>query len=628
MKKGGFQAMVERGREAMAQRQAQAEARRAEQRRQEAQPGGNLEGTPRDLSTPGPAARQPQLPFGGFFTPKSSPHPTGGDLDEELVMSLRKDLETERGRRLALLSEMEDSEQAAMAALKSVQARAEDIEKQRVELETELRVAKAAAEVFEAEKAKHAEAEARNAALEAQNARLQQQVTAGGRLTEEVQPRGDATKLAAELRATQEERRILREQMASMRQALDGAGRDTDARLREQEAARERLAAEKAAAEEKVVEMAAAQHRLQEQVGQLLSASEAMQDQLEGDSHQGAATADANLRELQNQKAEDARRIAALETQMETVLGEKNALRGEMQATEAQLAASARDKTELQAQLAGARSKLAGADREKAALEAQVADLQAQVERAGKQIKGAGIQVRELEARLRGEVEEKRALREQVCIMKEQIADMTDKAEEKLKAEIESRAQLQEMFDQASGERQAAESELRGLMDAAVTEKAGLASDVEGLRAECDRLQVGLKEHRSSVEHMQMMLQGAGDRERALQARFEEERQAGGALQLKLDHTEAELRSKLQALRPLEARVKELEAQRQQAERVADQLRGETKTLLAKMGNQLEMLQDVEQERDLLVQLLRAERETKTNRVAGTPSSNARPVAK
>ena len=627
MKKGGFQAMVERGR-AMAQRQAQAEARRAEQRRQEAQPGGNLEGTPRDLSTPGPAARQPQLPFGGFFTPKSSPHPTGGDLDEELVMSLRKDLETERGRRLALLSEMEDSEQAAMAALKSVKARAEDIEKQRVELETELRVAKAAAEVFEAEKAKHAEAEARNAALEAQNARLQQQVTAGGRLTEEVQPRGDATKLAAELRATQEERRILREQMASMRQALDGAGRDTDARLREQEAARERLAAEKAAAEEKVVEMAAAQHRLQEQVGQLLSASEAMQDQLEGDSHQGAATADANLRELQNQKAEDARRIAALETQMETVLGEKNALRGEMQATEAQLAASARDKTELQAQLAGARSKLAGADREKAALEAQVADLQAQVERAGKQIKGAGIQVRELEARLRGEVEEKRALREQVCIMKEQIADMTDKAEEKLKAEIESRAQLQEMFDQASGERQAAESELRGLMDAAVTEKAGLASDVEGLRAECDRLQVGLKEHRSSVEHMQMMLQGAGDRERALQARFEEERQAGGALQLKLDHTEAELRSKLQALRPLEARVKELEAQRQQAERVADQLRGETKTLLAKMGNQLEMLQDVEQERDLLVQLLRAERETKTNRVAGTPSSNARPVAK
>ena len=524
MKKGGFQAMMERGREAMAQRQAQAEARRAEQRQQEAQPGGNLEGTPRDLSTPGPAVREPQLPFGGFFTPKSSPHPTGGDPeDTPLVMSLRKDLETERGRRLALLSEMEDSEQAAMAALKSVKARAEDIEKQRVELETELRVAKAAAEVFEAEKAKHAEAEARNAALEAQNAQLQQQVTAAGGLTEEVQPRGDATKLATELRATQEERRILREQMASMQQALDGAGRDTDARLREQEAAHERLAAEKAAAEEKLVEMAAAQ----------------------------------------------------------------------------------------------------------VALEAQVAELQAQVERAGEQIKGAGIQVQELEARLRGEVEEKRALREQVGIMKEQIADMTDKAEEKLKAEIESRAQLQEMFDQASSERQAAESELQGLIDAAVTEKAGLASDVKGLRAECDRLQADLKEHRSSVEHMQMMLQGAGDRERALQDRFEEE---GGALQSKLNLAEAELQSKRQALQPLEARVNELEAQRQQAERVADQLRGETKTLLAKMGNQLEMLQDVEQERDLLVQLLRAERETqtqtKTNRVAGTPSSNARPVAK
>ena len=146
--------------------------------------------------------------------------------------------------------------------------------------------------------------------------------------------------------------------------------------------------------------------------------------------------------------------------------------------------------------------------------------------------------------------------------MKEQIADMTDKAEEKLKAEIESRAQLQEMFDQASSERQAAESELQGLIDAAVTEKAGLASDVKGLRAECDRLQADLKEHRSSVEHMQMMLQGAGDRERALQDRFEEE---GGALQSKLNLAEAELRSKLRALQPLEARVNELEAQRQQA---------------------------------------------------------------
>ena len=281
------------------------------------------------------------------------------------------------------------------------------------------------------------------------------------------------------------------------------------------------------------------------------------------------------------------------------------------------------------AEKAAAEEKLVEMAAAQAALEAQVAELQAQVERAGEHSKGAGIQVQELEARLRGEVEEKRALREQVGIMKEQIADMTDKAEEKLKAEIESRAQLQEMFDQASSERQAAESELQGLIDAAVTEKAGLASDVKGLRAECDRLQADLKEHRSSVEHMQMMLQGAGDRERALQDRFEEE---GGALQSKLNLAEAELRSKLQALQPLEARVNELEAQRQQAERVADQLRGETKTLLAKMGRQLEMLQDVEQERDLLVQLLRAERETqaqtKTNRVAGTPSSNARPVAK